>query len=150
MSSGPSNPPTFFLNIYTNDLAAATTFYKALGFSHLTAWSDEKSGSFTLPAPNDKVALMLHTVPRFKEFIRPGSEVADAKKSAQALLSFSANSKEEVDEVQRKAVEAGGEKDPFVLEGHGEKHGMYSRSWTDLDGHIWEAVTMINNGQGCS
>ncbi|KEZ46930.1 hypothetical protein SAPIO_CDS0277 [Scedosporium apiospermum] len=119
MSSTDS--PTFFLNLYTNDLGAATAFYKAIGFVHLPVWSDEKSVSFTLPAPNDKVALMIHTVPRFKEFIRPSSDVADPKKATQALYSYSVKTKEEVDVALEKAVGAGGEKDPFVLEGHGEE-----------------------------
>lgn len=144
-----TDSPTFFLNLHTNDLAAATTFYKAIGFTHLPAWSDEKSASFTLPAPNDKVALMIHAVPRFKEFIRPGSDVADPKKATQALYSYSAKTKEEVDGALEKAVQVGGEKDPFVLEGHGEGMGMYSRSWTDLDGHIWEVVAMLGKDGSC-
>ncbi len=149
MSNISENPPTFFLNLYTNNLPASKAFYQALGFTHIPAWSDDNSTSFTLPSPNDRVALMIHTVPRFKDFIRPGSDVADPKKASQALYSIFVEGKEEVDEWQKKAVEAGGEKDPFVMEGYGEEMGVYSRSWTDLDGHIWEVVTMLGDGDAC-
>ncbi|CAI4214133.1 unnamed protein product [Parascedosporium putredinis] len=90
--------PTFFLNIHTKDLAAATAFFQAIGFTHLTHWSDDKSSSFTLPAPNQNVALMIHTHARYKDFIRPGNTLADPKTSSQALFSIGAKTKEEVDE----------------------------------------------------
>jgi predicted lactoylglutathione lyase len=51
---------------------------------------------------------------------------------------LSTNSREEVDEIVRKAVAAGGRiyKDP-------QDYGfMYSHSFEDLDGHQWEFVYM--------
>lgn len=81
---------------------------------------------------------MVHAHDRFKEFIRPGSSISDANESTEALFAMFVDTKEEVDERLGKAVEAGGVKDPYVMEDFGKGCGMYSRSFADLDGHIWE------------
>jgi uncharacterized protein len=54
------------------------------------------------------------------------------------LLCLSSDSREEVDAMVRKAVEAGGStyNDP-------QDHGfMYAHGFQDLDGHIWEIMFM--------
>jgi uncharacterized protein len=138
--------PTFFLNLHSNDAAAAAAFYQALGFA-LTNWSDDKTKSFRMPAPNDNILVFVHESARFREWIRPGTEPVDAHKSTECLLSVASPSREAVDEWLAKAVEAGGAKDPFTME-YGAKSGMYTRSFADLDGHIWE-VCYSEPGKEC-
>lgn len=133
-------PPTFYLNIHATSPSAAHAFFTAIGFPPVPEYSDEQTKSFRLPAPNSNICLMIHAHKRFKEFIRPGTETNDATKTTEALFSIAVDKKEAVDEMVSKAAEAGGEKDPFIMEGYGQGMGMYSRSFADLDGHIWEVV----------
>ncbi|KAH7113346.1 Glyoxalase/Bleomycin resistance protein/Dihydroxybiphenyl dioxygenase [Dactylonectria macrodidyma] len=148
MPPAPEVAPSFYVNIHTADPEAGATFFKSIGFKPVTEYSDDKTKAFRLPTPNDKVCLMLHGHSRFKEFMRPNTEVTNAHKSTEALFSFTAETKEEVDEWLAKADKAGGTSDPYTLEDYGAGCGMYSRSFTDLDGHIWEVVSMIGSCPG--
>ena len=142
-----ANPPSFFLSLPTSDVTAATKFFAALDFEPVPAYSDSKTTSLRLPGANANVCVMVHEHSRFKKFMRPNTEIPDANKVTEALFSWSAKTKEEVDAVIAKAVEAGGKADPYTLPNYGGDMGMYSRSFADLDGHIWEAVAMV--GEGC-
>lgn len=142
------NPPSFFVNLPTKDTSAATTFFLALNFSHIKDWSDDKTVAFHLPGRNDNICLMVHDHSRMKDFIRPGSTIADAQSTTEALFSFMAVDKKEVDEWVEKAVAAGGKADPYVIPNNGGDMGMYNRSFADLDGHIWEACSLV--GGGCT
>ena len=144
--SDAAKPPTFYLNIHTADLKAGHDFYSSLGFIPNLEYSDEKSKTFRLPAPNESICLMVHAHDRFKEFIRPGTQISDAKKVTESLFTFSVDDKEAVDNWLSKAVEAGGVADPYTIPNYGEGYGMYTRSFSDLDGHIWEVITMFDNG----
>ncbi|KAG7285885.1 hypothetical protein NEMBOFW57_008179 [Staphylotrichum longicolle] len=141
-NSATSPKPTFFVNLPAASLSAATAFYTAIGLTPITAWSDPSSTAFLLPAPNDSVCLMLHAHPRFKQFMRPDASVVDAHTSTEALFSIAHDSKDAVDDWLAKVEGAGGKKDPYVLDGFGEGMGMYTRSWADLDGHVWEGFFM--------
>jgi len=146
----PKQAPTFYLNTHTADPEAGLTFFIALGFTPITEYSDPETKAFRLPEPNSSICLMLHGPNRFKIFIRPGTESNDATKTTEALFSLCVDKKELVDEVLAKAVEAGGTADPYKLEDYGESCGMYTRSFADLDGHIWEVVAMAGTaGPGC-
>lgn len=67
-------------------------------------------------------------------------EIADAKKSTEALLCLSCESKDQVDEMVEKAVRAGGKGE--VCPKRYVEEGMYGSSFEDLDGHVWELVWM--------
>ncbi|GAB1316874.1 hypothetical protein MFIFM68171_07084 [Madurella fahalii] len=138
----PAKAPTFFLNLHTADPEASAQFFTAIGFTTVPEYSDAQSKTMRFPAPNDALCLMLHAHKRFKQFIRPGTETNDATKTTEALFTLGVSNKELVDELIEKAVKAGGSPDPFVMEGYGQEMGMYSRSFADLDGHIWEVVFM--------
>ncbi|KAK4034178.1 hypothetical protein C8A01DRAFT_49375 [Parachaetomium inaequale] len=146
MSTTPR--PTFFLNLPTTSLPTATAFYTALSFTPVQAWSDAQTAAFLLPAPNQAVALMVHTHDRFAQFTRPGTAIADARASSQALFSIMCKDKEGVDGWLERVERAGGKRDPYVMEGYGEGMGMYVWSWEDLDGHVWEGVCMLGMGGG--
>lgn len=87
---------------------------------------------------------MIHSTSRFEEFIRPGSEITQAKKSTGAIYTLGVSSKDHVDGLLDKAEKAGGKKDPFEMKEYGKSLGIYTRSFEDLDGHIWEATTMLD------
>ncbi|RYP18234.1 hypothetical protein DL767_009875 [Monosporascus sp. MG133] len=141
-------PPSFFVNLPAADLAAAAAYFTALGFTPILEWDDEKTKSFRLPRPNQQICLMIHGPTRFKEFMRPDTDIVDANKATEALFSILLETREEVDEWLARVTKAGGTLDPYKLADFGAGMGMYSRSFTDLDGHIWEVATMLKHG-GC-
>lgn len=147
-----SSPPTFFVSLPTKDITATEKFFKALNFDLITAYTDTETLALRLPGPhNSNICLMIHTHSRFKTFMRPNhTNIIDANTTTQGIYTLTAKDKEGVDAIQAKAVAAGGQADPFTMPGHGAEHGMYVRSFTDLDGHTWEAIALIGNGEGCS
>ena len=83
---------------------------------------------------------MILTEEFFQTFI-PKKEITDASKSTEVLMALSAGSKEKVNEMADKALASGGSslREP-------EDHGfMYTRSFQDPDGHIWEVLYMDPN-----
>ncbi|HEV3407997.1 MAG TPA: VOC family protein [Gaiellaceae bacterium] len=65
-------------------------------------------------------------------------ELADATSQTEAIVAFSAASRDEVDRLADTALEAGGSPaNDAIAQGF-----MYSRSFQDPDGHIWELVWM--------
>ena len=75
---------------------------------------------------------MLLETDRF-QFFTP-KPVSNAKTETQALYALSLPSKEAVDEMVQKAIEAGGS-----TYAEPQDHGwMYGHSFEDLDGHQWE------------
>lgn len=140
--STADSPPSFYLNLHAVDADAASAFFDSLGFTHITKYSDDKTKSFRLPAPNDNICLMVHAHDRFKMFIRPNTDINDATKSTESLFSIAVESKEKVDEWVSTAVKAGGTADPYIFPEYGAECGMYTRSFADLDGHIWEVTHM--------
>jgi len=135
--------PSLYLNIPTSDPEASLQFFTAIGFETIKEYTDGETKSFRLPAPNNSVCVMVHGHKRFKEFMRPATEITDATKTTEVLISLAVNRKEVVDEWVAKVVAAGGTADPYTLEGYGQGMNMYTRSFADLDGHIWEAVAML-------
>ncbi|KAH7462339.1 hypothetical protein FOMA001_g18513 [Fusarium oxysporum f. sp. matthiolae] len=145
MQSDKPNSPSFYLSIHTADPEASLAFYTAIGFTPIKEYSDDKTKAFRLPEPNQTICLMSHAEARFKEFIRPGTQIVDATKTTEALFSIAVESKQSVDNGVTKAVEAGGIADPYMLPNYGAECGMYTRSFADLDGHMWELVTMVGS-----
>ena len=85
---------------------------------------------------SEDIMVMLLTEIKFQTFTP--KQICDATKSTEVLVCLSWASRDEVNEVVRKAVAAGGTtyKEP-------EDHGvMYGHGFQDLDGHIWEVVFM--------
>ena len=79
---------------------------------------------------------MLLTTGHMERFVPKGKTIADATKTTETLFAFSMDSKETVDAHYAKAIAAGATECRPA-----EDHGfMFSRSFNDLDGHIWEAL----------
>jgi predicted lactoylglutathione lyase len=72
----------------------------------------------------------------FKTFT--AKEIVDATSATEAIMAFSVDSREEVDQMVGKALAAGGsESQPLQDYGF-----MYSHSFQDPDGHLWEVMWM--------
>jgi predicted lactoylglutathione lyase len=123
-----------FVNLAVKDLDKSKEFFTKIGFTINPQFTNEKAACVVI---SEDIYAMILREEFFKTFI-PKTEIADATKSTEVLLALSADTKEGVDELADKAIAAGGTKqrDP-------EDHGfMYSRSFQDLDGHIWEVFYM--------
>ncbi len=79
---------------------------------------------------------MLLNEERFQGFAP--KPISDAKKTTEVLLALSLESREEVAEMVKKAVAAGGS-----TYAEPQDHGfMIQHGFEDLDGHIWEVFFM--------
>lgn len=79
-----------------------------------------------------------------KNFLKPllKKKFAILQKNIEAIIALSAESRENVDEMINKAIEAGGT-EPRKPQGHG---WMYDRAFEDIDGHVWEIIYMNESG----
>jgi predicted lactoylglutathione lyase len=120
-----------FVNLPVRDLKRSMDFFGKLGFTFNSQFNDETAACMII---SEDIYVMLLTENKFKTFTRKKN--CDATESTEVLLCLSSGSRDEVNEVVRKAVAAGGTnyKEP-------EDHGfMYGHGFQDLDGHIWEVV----------
>jgi predicted lactoylglutathione lyase len=125
--------PKIFVNLPVSDLKKSMTFFTSLGFAFNAQFTDETAACMVV---SDDIFVMLLTKPKFKAFTP--KEICDATKSTEVLVCLSAESRQKVDELVRKAVAAGGKtyQEP-------QDHGfMYGHGFQDLDGHIWELAYM--------
>jgi uncharacterized protein len=122
-----------FVNLPVKDLDRSVEFFKKLGFSFDPRFTDETATAMVV---SDEAFVMLLVEDRFKDFT--AKELADPTSQTEAIVAFSAASREEVDRLADTALQAGGSaaNDPI------DQGFMYSRSFQDPDGHIWELVWM--------
>jgi len=120
-----------FINLPVSDLDKSMAFFKKLGFTFNLQFTDEKAACLVL---GENIYSMLLTKPMFETFTK--KPISDAKKSTEVLIAIDVETKEEVDELVKKAVTAGGK---IYMEP--QDHGwMYQHSFEDLDGHQWEII----------
>ncbi|MEU8526877.1 MULTISPECIES: VOC family protein [Streptomyces] len=124
-----------FVNLPVKDLDASKAFWNKVGYSFNPQFTDETAAAMVI---SDTIVAMLLTEAKFKEFTKPGKEIADASKTSEVLIALSAESRAKVDEFVDGAMAAGATdaKEPM------DYGTMYGRSFTDLDGHHWEVMWM--------
>lgn len=124
---------SIFINLPVADVAAAATFYEALGFTRDPRFSGDQGASMQW---SDAICVMLLDHALYATFTP--KRIVDARAESQVLLALSLDSRAEVDAISEAALAAGGR------EAHGaEDHGfMYSRAFEDLDGHGWGPFSM--------
>lgn len=125
-----------FVNIPVKDLQKSIRFFEHLGFSFNPQFTDETAACMVI---SDSIFAMLLTYPKFQQFTK--KDIADATKTTEVLIALDAENREAVQDMVKKALEAGGSTydDP-------QDHGwMYQHSFADLDGHQWEVLYMDMN-----
>lgn len=131
-----AKPRKLFVNIAVRDLKRSIDFFTALGFEFNQQFTDDKAACMIV---SDDAYFMLLTEPFLRGFTR--RPLADTTRETEALFALSCDSRAEVDQLVRKAIDAGGlhAMDP-------QDHGfMYAWSFYDLDGHHWEVLWMDPN-----
>lgn len=128
-------PTQIFVNMVVSDLKRSMSFFQQLGWTFNMQFTNDDAACLVI---SDTIYCMLHTPTSIKRFLPPGKSAADATKQTEVLLAFSVDSRDAVEAAYNKAI-AGGATECRPADDHGF---MYSRSFNDLDGHIWEVFWM--------
>ena len=122
-----------FVNLPVKDLNKTVEFFTKLGFRFNPQFTDENA---TCMIVGEDIFVMLLVEKFFKTFTK--KEICDATKDAEVIVALSAESREKVDQMMNKVIEAGGRESR-----ESQDYGwMYGRSFQDIDGHLWEIVYM--------
>jgi len=130
-------PTKIFVNLPVRDIAKSTEFFGKLGFAPNLQYTDETSACV---AVSRNIYVMLLTEAKFRS-LTP-KVVCDATRNTEVLVSLSCDNRQEVDELVRKAVAAGG---TACLQPP-EQGIRYEHGFQDLDGHIWELTCLDGVG----
>jgi uncharacterized protein len=122
-----------FINLPISNMKASMAFYTALGFKNKVEFTNEDGACMVW---SDTIYVMIHTPKSWRRFtdrpIPPSS-------SCEVMLSLSLDSTNEVNALTASAAANGGTADINPKQDLGF---MYSRSFTDPDGHVWESFWM--------
>ncbi|GAB3381978.1 glyoxalase/bleomycin resistance/extradiol dioxygenase family protein [Spongiibacter taiwanensis] len=122
-----------FINLPVADLAAAMTFYQALGFENNPQFTDDTAACMVW---SEHIHVMLLTHAKWRTFTdRP----IPAPTSSEVMLAIACDSRDHVDALNTAAAAHGGTADINPMQDHGF---MYNRNLADPDGHVWEAMWM--------
>lgn len=122
-----------FINLPVKDVAKSTNFFQSLGFEFNSQFTTDNTSCMII---SDNIFVLIMVEERFKEFSK--KDIVDATTSAEAIFCLSAESRDQVDELVKKALSSGGK-----VTNEPQDHGfMYGWGFQDLDGHIWEIAYM--------
>jgi len=124
-----------FVNLPIRNMARSRAFFESLGYQFNPQFTNEQGASLVL---GENLFAMLLVEDFFQGFT--DKKIVNAHESVEVLTCLSCASREEVDSLVAKAVAAGGTT-PRPPQDHGF---MYAHGFTDLDGHIWELVHMVD------
>ncbi len=125
-----------FINLPVHDLQKTRSFFARLGFAFNEQFSDDKAICMII---SEQCFAMLLTQPFFQSFT--DKALADAHQSTEVLVALELESKAAVDSFFQKALAAGATKNRPAS----DLGFMFSQSFSDLDGHIWEVFWMDAN-----
>ncbi|KJS32502.1 MAG: extradiol dioxygenase [Desulfatitalea sp. BRH_c12] len=122
-----------FVNLPVKNLDRSVAFFKSLGFSFNSQYTDATAACMIV---SEGIFVMLLTEAKFKEFTP--HPICDATRRTEVLVCLTCDSRDHVDDLVAKAVAAGG----FTYSPPKEYGFMYGHGFQDLDGHIWELIHM--------
>ena len=125
-----------FVNLPVKDLKKSMEFFTKLGFSFNPQFTDENAACMII---GENIFAMLLVEAFFKTFHQ--KEIADTTQYSEVILAIDAESRVKVDDLIKNATEAGGTE----LKALQDQGWMYSRSFQDIDGHLWEVLYMDEN-----
>lgn len=120
-----------FINLPAKDLQRTARFFAKLGYRFDPQFSDENGQCMVI---TDDIYVMFLTEPFFKSFTK--KDIPESP--AGAIFALTADSREAVDDFMQRCVAEGGTdiSQPQTMD------FMYTRSFEDPDGHIWEVFYM--------
>jgi predicted lactoylglutathione lyase len=123
-----------FINLPVADLNRATTFYRKLGYGVNPQFTDETAACIVLD--DGHLYLMLLTHASWGRFT--SKPIVDSSTDSEVILAITAEDRAGVDALADTALASGGS---YSYEPQ-DMGFMYSRSFQDPDGHLWEVVHM--------
>lgn len=122
-----------FVNLPVKDLQKSIQFFTQLGYTFNPQFTDETATCMIIA---EDIYAMLLTHAKFQEFTPKA--ICDATKSTEVLVCLSCENRQQVEDMVRKAIAAGG-----TTHASSKDYGfMYQHGFQDLDGHIWELIYM--------
>ena len=127
-----------WINLPVKDVKKSKAFFSEIGFSFNEERETEEMAAMMVG--EKKVPIMLFAEDTFKNIIQ--HKVTDTEESSETIISFDAESREEVDQLAEKVTSAGGHvfSEPAEVQGW-----MYGCAFTDPDGHRWNVLYMGSN-----
>lgn len=122
-----------FVNLPVKDLNKSIAFFTQLGFTFNPQFTDENATCMII---GENIYVMLLVEPFFMSFTK--QPIPDTDQFSEVIVALSAESKVIVDELVDNAFKAGA----GVYNETSENEFMYTRSFKDLDGHLWEIIYM--------
>ena len=125
-----------YVNLPVKDLSRSIMFFTGLGFSFNPKFTDENAICMIVC---ENIFVMLLTEKFYKTFTK--KELCDSSKYNEVIVCLSAESRKKVDEMIRKAADAGGK----IPMSKWDQGWMYGQGFQDIDGHLWEIMWMDEN-----
>ena len=125
----------FWINLPVKDINKSKEFFTKLGFSITTQHGNADHAKLIIGDNNVPVMLFPESI--FKRFT--SNELTNTKEATEVLFSIDAKSREEVDEIAKRAESAGG---TIFGKPRENQDWMYGCGFADLDGHRWNVLYM--------
>jgi uncharacterized protein len=132
-------PKMIFVNLPVADLPKAKAFYAAIGAVNNPQFTDETAACMVF---SDSINVMLLTHAKWASFTK---KPISPRHSSEVMLALSCDKRDDVNAMLDAVKKAGGNCDVNPTQDLGF---MLSRSFEDLDGHIWEPVWMDMRAAG--
>lgn len=126
-------PKMIFVNLPVTNLQKSMAFYEALGLTNEPRFTDETAACMVL---SETIFVMLLTHDKWKTFTK--RPIPD-RGSSEVMLALTIDSRDEVNKLVDTAAANGGTADVNPPQDYGF---MFSRSFVDPDGHLWEPLWM--------
>jgi uncharacterized protein len=126
-----AKPRGLFINLPVRDLKRSVEFFRQLGFRFDPRFTDDQAACMIV---NEQAHVVLLTGVFFRTFT--ARRICDTQSQRECMVACSFGSRAEVDELAKKAIDAGGKRAKDAV----DLGFMYGASFYDLDGHHWEAV----------
>lgn len=126
-------PKQIFINLAVKDVQKSMDFYTALGFTNNPQFSDDEGKCMVW---SENIFLMILSHEKFSSFAT--KPIADTKSALAGLYSLSLDSENDVHEMMKRGLNAGGI-EPNEMRDYGF---MKQRTIEDFDGHTWEIFYM--------
>jgi predicted lactoylglutathione lyase len=121
-----------FVNLPVRNLDRSKDFFASLGFTFFGGAEDMASVIIS-----EHTQVMLLAEPTFATYAT--RDVGDPTKSTQAILVLGLENREQVDELVDKALAVGASAAGTPM----DAGGVYQRGFSDLDGHQWAALCLV-------
>ena len=124
-----------WINLPVKDVKKSKEFFTRIGF---TPEKEHETADMTSVKVGEKnISVLLFAEETLKGFMK--NEISDTNAGSEMMISFDAESREEIDETARKVFDAGGTifAEPSEIQGW-----MYGFAFSDLDGHRWNQIFM--------